>query len=46
VRLRVRIDSDCEHTIWGLAAHLEDAAFFVAFGILIGGVLLLMSYTR
>jgi hypothetical protein len=44
VRLRVRINSECEETIWGLATHLEDAAFLFAFALLIGGVVLLMSY--
>jgi hypothetical protein len=44
VRLRVRFHSECEDTFWSLAAHLDDAAFFLAFTLLIGGVVLLMSY--
>ena len=46
VRLRVRINSECEHTFWGLAAHLEDAAFLVVSGLLIAVVVGLLSYGR
>ena len=43
VRIKLRIASDCEETLWGLASHLEDAAFLLAFGILIVGAFLLVS---
>lgn len=43
MRIRVRIDPDCEQTLWGLAAYVEDAAFLVAFATLIVGAFVLMS---
>ena len=43
VRIKLRIAQDCEETLWGLASHLEDAAFLLAFGVLIVGAFLLVT---
>ena len=45
VRIKLRLAQECEDTLWGLASHLEDAAFLVAFGLLIIGTFLLLSWT-
>ena len=43
MRIKLRIAPDCEQTLWELASHLEDAAFLVAFAIVIVGTFLLVS---
>lgn len=43
MRIKLRIEPDCEETLWGLASHREDAAFLLAFGSMLVAVFVLMS---
>ena len=46
VRVIVRINAECEESLYALASHLEDAFFLLAFGALVGGVVLLMTMSQ
>ena len=43
MRIKLRIEPECEETLWGLASHLEDVAFLVAFSLMIIGAVFLAS---